>query len=182
MFFFTTGLLDNPLGQLTRRLLGIQAEGYTYMASLRRLSMPPSHQSPLTNWPPCPTPICIPLLAYYLRYHPDQEYVSFILQGLQVGFHVGFAGAQISLRSSSRNHPSSLANPQAIRNFIHEETSAGRMVGPLNLPLEGLIHCSPIGLVPKGRGTGQWRMIVDLSHPDYLCSVNYSAVDEALFY
>ena len=190
VFFFTTGLLDNPLGQLTRRLLGIQAEGYTYMASLRRLSMPPSHQSPLTNWPPCPTPICIPLLAYYLRYHPDQEYVSFILQGLQVGFHVGFAGAQISLRSSSRNHPSSLANPQAIRNFIHEETSAGRMVGPLNLPLEGLIHCSPIGLVPKGRGTGQWRMIVDLSHPDcrsvndgipsHLCSVNYSAVDEAL--
>ena len=45
------------------------------------------------------------------------------------------------------------------------------MVDPLEAKVQRMIYCSPIGLVPKGRGTGQWRMIVDLSYP-YDRSVN----------
>ena len=41
----------------------------------------------------------------------------------------------------------------------------GRTVGPIVEPCSRLIHCSPVGLVPKGRGTGRWRMIIDLSSP-----------------
>ena len=48
----------------------------------------------------------------------------------------------------------------------------------------------PTGLVPKGRGIGQWRMIVDLSYPynrsvndgiaASLCSMRYSSLDDAI--
>lgn len=64
------------------------------------------------------------------------------------------------------------------------------MVGPVTGGLKDYVHCSPIGLVPKGQDSGRWRMIVDLSAPsgrsvndgiaeDY-CSVKYSSVDEAV--
>ena len=54
------------------------------------------------------------------------------------------------------------------------------------------VHCSPIGLVPKGRNTGRWRMIVDLSYllassvnnginPDQ-CSLQYSSMDDAIHF
>ncbi len=74
-----------------------------------------------------------------------------------------------------------------VAQYISEEGAAGRIVGPLGL---AGIHCSPIGLVPKGGGTGKWRMIVDLSYPagrsvndgivSDLCSLWYTSVDVAL--
>ena len=168
-------------------------EGYIYMLSLRSLSISPvPRPPPVTPWPQCSSPVRLPLLGYYLRHHPDREFVSFILRGLHEGFHVGFSSSLAQLRSSNRNHPSSLANPQVVNDYLHSETSAGRMIGPLPLQAREVVHCSPIGLVPKGRQSGQWRMIVDLSYPegrsvndgipDRLCSVNYSAMDEALLF
>ena len=63
------------------------------------------------------------------------------------------------------------------------------MVGPLPDNISN-IQCSPIGLVPKGRNTGRWRMIVDLSCPEGRsvndgilpshCSLQYAAVQDAL--
>ena len=98
--------------------------------------------------------------------------------------------ADTGLRSLVRNHPSSLANRQVVTDYVVQEAAAGRIVGPLIGPLREAVHCSPIGLVPKGRGTGQWRMIVDLSHPSgrsvndgispLLCSLQYSSLDDAL--
>ena len=64
------------------------------------------------------------------------------------------------------------------------------MVGSLEAEVQHMIHCNPIGLVPKGRGTGQWRMIVDLSYPydrsvndviaASLSSMRYSSLDDAI--
>ena len=186
-----------PLSQLTRYLLGVRTSGYVRMANLRHLSQPPHpppHPPPPNHlsWSTRASPICTPILAAYLCHHPDREFVSFILHGLVQGFHVGYnvmsSGAR--LRSGCRNHPSSLANAQVVRDYIGEEILAGRMVGPLCLAPHRSIHCSPIGLVPKGRGSGQWRMIVDLSYPEghsvndgilpSLCTVDYSSVDRAL--
>ena len=106
------------------------------------------------------------------------------------GFHVGYSSQGAGLRSSSRNHPSSLANSQVILSYIHDEVTASQMVGPLAVQMRDVVHCSPIGLVPKGRGSGLWRMIVDLSYPEGrsvndgippgLCSLKYSSVDDAL--
>ena len=163
------------------------------MANHRRLSHPPHPPPPNhLSWSTCASPIRTPMLAAYLCRHPDREFVSFIRHGLVQGFHVGYnvmsSGAR--LRSRCRNHPSSLANAQVVRDCIGEEILAGRMVGPLCLAPHRSIHCCPIGLVPKGRGSGQWRMIVDLSYPEghsvndsilsSLCTVDYSSVDRAL--
>ena len=161
------------------------------MCDLHQLAYPPSSHPPVSiDWPPCPTPIQILVLAHFLRYHTNQEFVRFILQGLSDGFHVGFSCQGEGLRSTSKNHTSSLANPGVITSSIQNEIVAGRIVGPLAIQVHEWVHCTPIGLVPKGRGTGQWRMIVDLSYPAVrsvnegiasdLCSLKYSSVDNAL--
>ena len=156
--------------QLSCHHLGIHSNQYAYMNDLRALSRTEDiHQPSSVTHQPSPSPIQIPVLAMSLRYHPDQDFSSFILRGLLEGFHIGYTSQTRPLRTATRNHPSSLANPQAVSAYIRSEATAGRMVGPL-INTEG-VHCSPIGLVPKGRGTGAWRMIVDLSYPNGM-SVN----------
>ena len=178
------------LYRLSCHHLGIRAGSYAYMDDLRRLSQSDqSRDSLVSRWAACSTPIRISILAQSMAGHPDQEFSRFILRGLSDGFHIGYFSQSHSLRSSLTNHPSSLANPQVISTYLTEEVAAGRMVGPLS-PDADDIHCSPIGLVPKGRDTGLWRMIVDLSHPDGRsvndgiappqCSLQYSAVEDAL--
>lgn len=107
-----------------------------------------------------------------------------------MGFHVGYLAQGSRLQSSSRNHPSSLANSQVVQSYIRGEVLASQMVGPLPQGSVQAVHCSLVGLVPKARGSGQWRMIVDLSYPSgrsindgilsSLCSVIYAALDAAL--
>ena len=86
------------------------------------------------------------------------------------------------------NHPSALANRPVVSERIWHEVGLGRMIGPMSL-VEG-IHTSPIGLVPKARQQGKWRMIVDLSSPkaksvndgitSELCSLLYARINNAL--
>lgn len=64
------------------------------------------------------------------------------------------------------------------------------MVGPITAVPQHLVHCSPVGLVPKGRNMGRWRMIVDLYSPrgrsvndgiqKHLCTLKYASVDDAV--
>ena len=140
---------------------------YTYMNSLQGLDGATAPQPPLlAPWPVCPSPIRVVTLAWYLQSHPDQQFANFIIRGLSNGFRIGFAANQLmGLGSASRNHPSTTQCPGAISRYISEERAAGRMVGPLPESTAAYVHCSPIGLVPKGRDTGKWRMIVDLSYP-----------------
>ena len=181
------------LRQLTQRLLGVESGQYVYMAELHGLDHAPTPvPSPSISWPHCPTPIQVNVLAGYLQHHPDHSFVQFILSGLSEGFHVGYRGAEGStgLRSCFRNHPSALANRAVVSNYIREELTAGRFVGPFSPRAQRQVHCSPIGLVPKGRGSGRWRMIVDLSYPSGrsvndgisadLCSLQYASIDNAL--
>ena len=56
-----------------------------------------------------------------------------------------------SLRSSLRNHPSSLTNERVVTDYITHEVATGRNVGPLSESIGRAVHCSPIGLVLKGR-------------------------------
>ena len=154
------------LCQLSCRLLGIVAERYVYMQDLQQLNHPPpSLPHPLPRWPHYQSPVRISLLSHYLQLHPDQEFVSYILHRLVSGFHIGYSTRQVTLRSSLRNHQSSFANPQVISDYIGEEVALGRMVAPLPSAMRSAVHCSPTGLVPKGKESDQWRMIVDLSFP-----------------
>ncbi len=63
-----------------------------------------------------------------------------------------------------------------ITEYIHKEVGKGRMLGPLPQSFEQLLHISLFGLIPKGHGTGKFRLITDLSFP-HGASVN-DGVDE----
>ncbi len=145
----------------------------------------------LDPWPHCPTPNRLAALARFLQSHPDQQFADFILGGLTTGFRVGFSADRgRALGTTSRNHPSTAECPGAISRYIAEESTAGRMVGPLPNSIASHIHCSSIGLLLKGSNSGKWRMIVDVSHPllrsvnDGIgtdqCSLQYTSMDEAL--
>ena len=64
------------------------------------------------------------------------------------------------------------------------------MIGPLELDSWPKAHVSHFGVIPKNHRPGEWRLIVDLSHPagmsvndgiePELCTVNYTSVDVAV--
>ena len=176
--------------------LGITTGQYSGMQELHQVTQPPSALPPCPiTWPPCPAtlpdPPWISWLSHYLQSHLDQEFTGFVLWALSKGFPISCFSQPSCLCSSSRNHRSSLVNSQVISEYIKEEVAGGLMVGPLEAKVQHMIHCSPIGLVPKGRGTGQWRLIADLSYPydrsvnDGIaaspCSMRYSSLDNAIY-
>ena len=144
--------------------MGIQAGRYRYLDTLLRLgSMLPS--TPPLSWPCCVTPLRVEMLAPLMTYHPDQQFVQYILQGLIKGFRIGYDRSGSSLRPLRHNHPSSLANPHTVSMHVDRELQAGRLVGPIQASLAIFVHTSPIGLVPKSHSSNRWRVIVDLSAP-----------------
>lgn len=135
--FFTVPLLStDPIHwsfQHSLALIGARLEGYPYMPNLRVLARPPAPPSGgRVSWPHCPTPVHVPQLSLLLQNHPDQEFATFITQGLTHGFHIGYDSSSSQLRSSLRNHPSSLANQLTVLAYVREEVLAQRMVGPLS--------------------------------------------------
>ena len=147
--------------------------------------------SPAANsWPGYQTPIQIEKLTPFLDSHPDRAFATYIHDGLTEGFMVGFNPALSHLRSRVSNHPSVLANESVVDERIAAEVAAGRLCGPLPDDLTGMVHVSPMGLVPKPHQPGKFRLIVDLSYPTGssvndgilpgLCSLQYASVDTAV--
>lgn len=141
-------------------------------------------------WEKYYTPIALERLRPFFRSHPDQGFAELVFNGLSGGFPVGFDHREQQLRPSRRNHPSALANPAVVDERLAAEVAAGRLLGPLPYQVAQLVHTSPMGLVPKSRQPGKFRLIVDLSSPDRfsvndgisedLCSVRYASVDDAI--
>jgi hypothetical protein len=131
--------------------------------------------------------INVPVLHTYLQSHPNQAYVTFIIQGVSQGFLVGFDN-QRRLIARRSNHPSSLANSKVVSEYSTKEVTLGRMVGPVLAG--GGVHTSPLGLIPKAHQENKWRLIVDLSCPTgnsvndgisvELSSIQYTSVDRAV--
>ena len=136
------------------------------------------------------SPIQIQRLQPFLRSYPDQDFASYLENGLVNGFRIGYNTKRDSLHSRRQNHPSAHANPTVMDEKIHAELTAGRLLGPLSSQEAALVHTSPLGLVPKTRQQNKWRMIHDLSSPighsvndgisPELCSLQYSRVDDAV--
>ena len=134
------------------------------------------------------TPLCPDAWAAALASHPDRAFACYICNGLRFGFRIGFQyGAP--LKSASSNMPSAIQHPTVVTNYLHEELSRGRMLGPFH-SLHGLppLHINRFGVIPKGHNTGKWRLITDLSFPHGrsindgidrdLCSLSYTTVDD----
>lgn len=102
--------------------------------------------------------------ASELRFHPNRERVSFVLEGLQFGFRLGFQEAQ-SLRCAKRNKPSAYQHPTVIDEYLANEVTLGRVAGPFRHPPSTNLHISSFGVIPKKNQPGKWRLIVDLSSP-----------------
>lgn len=107
------------------------------------------------------------LLARYLQYHPNHQYVSTLLSHLTYGFDIGYQGPQRDVRAP--NLSSASVHPEVIDNHLSKECGAGRMAGPFTTPPFHPFHCSGLGVVPKQDGS--WQVITHLSAPDGL-SIN----------
>ena len=113
--------------------------------------------------------------------------MHYILEGILHGFRVGFNYARV-ISPSLGNLPSVTNHPQAVQQYIANEVTLGRLVGPLVSSEAVAVHCSPIGIIPKQHKPGKWRLIHDLSSPEGasindgispdLSSLTYVTVDQ----
>ena len=136
------------------------------------------------------TPLQPPAWEAMLRTHPDRAYVRLLLAGLNEGFRVGF-DRSTPLRSAQSNMHSAREHPEVIQSYLDKECSMGRMLGPFSsVDVQALpqLHINRFGVIPKGHGTGKWRLITDLSYPTgasvndgiapELCSLTYTSVEK----
>ena len=134
------------------------------------------------------TPLSIWAWQEALSSHPDQALARYICEGLEQGFRIGFQRGS-PLKSAQSNLGSASSHPEVVSEFIENERSLGRLLGPFpeasSLPP---LQVNRIGVVPKGHNTGRWRLITDLSFPQgssvndgidpSLCSLCYTTVNE----
>ena len=80
--------------------------------------------------------------------HPDRQFTSYILSGIETGFRVGFNRDQ-PLHSISKNCPSADAHSQVITEYIREEAAAGRFLGPIVEDQARFVHISKFGVILK---------------------------------
>ena len=121
-----------------------------------------------------------------LAEHPDRAFAGYVTQGLREGFRIGFRWDS-PLASATRDMHSTRLWPAAISGYIADELSKGRMLGPLPLTWRPRLQVNRFGLIPKGRNTGKYRLITDLSFPQgrsvndgitaALTSLSYITVD-----
>ena len=125
-----------------------------------------------------------------LATHPDQRLRSYLVQGIKEGFRIGFARRVEGVsNNSTRNMPSANDQPQVIDDYLAEECSLGRVLGPLRQEFFPQVHMNRFGVIPKGT-SGRWRLIVDMSYPDGAsvndgingaqCSLTYVGIADAV--
>ena len=93
----------------------------------------------------------------------NEEERSFLLNGLEFGFDLGFKADHIDVQSTS--HLSAIKHPDILQEKISKEVVAGRIAGPFSSKPFQVFRTSPLGLVPK-QDPGTFRLIFDLSSPD----------------
>lgn len=84
--------------------------------------------------------------------------------------------------------PSAMEHPEVVACYLGEEGKAGRLLGPFWPKQIPGLQVSGFRVVPKGRNTGKWRLITDLSFPkDYsindgidptLCTLQYTSINK----
>ena len=134
------------------------------------------------------SPLRTEVWADMLKQLPDKECAEYLLRGLSEGFRIGYEYETQKCRSARNNMQSALENPQVVDQYIQQERSLGRVLGPIDPDSCG-IQVNRFGVIPKGNQPGKWRLILDLSHPEgysvnegiepSLCSLSYISVDHA---
>ena len=104
---------------------------------------------------------------YRLREYPDK----FLFQYLKFGVPLSLSHPTSLHNVDICNHPSALAYPEAVDEYIAKEVVLGAILGPCDHSSFGHYHCSPLLTCPKD--TDKRHVILNLSYP-YGASVNDS--------
>ena len=136
------------------------------------------------------TPLKLLAWAEALRNYPNEEVALFFLTGIAHGFRIGFIPSSTSLNPAAQNLEGASSHPQVVEEYLREEVSLGRVIGPLPPLLQTSFHISRFGVIPKGHQPNKWRLIVDLSFPKghsindgipkHLCLLKYISIDNAI--
>ena len=152
------------IGVNSQQKVGLPRLFRAFNDSCPSASAPSLHQPLL---PPCKvSPIRVDKLRQEVLTHPDQSFVTYVLDGLQNGFRVGFNAASVSLKSVTQNMPSASLQPSVIDDYLSTELAKDRVAGPFSSPLLPHLHISRFGVFPKKHQPGKWRLILDLFNPD----------------
>ncbi len=134
------------------------------------------------------TPLRLEAWEKALAAHPDPAFARYICQGLRHGFRIGFRH-ESPLKPAAGNMESARLHPEAVSGYLQKESRLGRMLGPfMESELVPQSQVSRFGVIPKGHGTGKFRLITDLSYPPgtsvndgidpELCTLSYTTVEE----
>ena len=119
--------------------------------------------TPLHSCSEITTPLRLQAWTIALSQFPDKRLVPFLLNGIGNGFPIGADTFAVVLEPAHHNLPSTAEHPDVIDNYTSSEVAEQRIRGPVShLPQ---IHISPMGIIPKQRQPGKWRLITDLSSP-----------------
>ena len=133
-----------------------------------------------------PTPVKPVQLAFYLRGY-NNSISDYLIQGFVHGFSIRYLGSLIAMRS--QNLKSAKDNPTSVTEKLSKELTAGRIVGPFDVPPFDPFRVSPLGIIPK-KSPGEFRLIHHLSYPagssvndgipKELATVRYATIDDAI--
>ena len=126
----------------------------------------------------------------YLATHPDQNLVTFFIDGITRGFRICFDHSLVSLKSARKNLESAQSHIAIVDDYLKAEIALARVAGPFPPKAVGHGQVSRFGVIPKNHQRDKWRLIVDLSYPSShsvndgipsaLCSLQYVTIDDAV--
>ena len=132
------------------------------------------------------TPIRPFVLERELSNYPNKAFVRRLIDNLQHGCAMGYAGPQFTYFAN--NLRSAFQQPEVIDATLKDECETGHVLGPFRHPPLPNFRTSGLGLVPKH--DGGWRIIYHLSVPqersinDYIdpteYSLSYCTIDDAI--
>ena len=101
----------------------------------------------------------------------DDKKTEFLFRGFSEGFNLNYKGSLTKARRLAPNLKIRVGSKEELWNKIMKEVDLGRFAGPFEEPPFEHFVQSPIGLVPKDKGT-KTRLIFHLSYPRNGESVN----------
>ena len=119
------------------------------------------------------TPIAI---KKELMLHPDQYFVTYLVNGLHVGFHTGVCTTNLPT-FHCQNLQSARKDPNTVTEILMSEVKKGYITGPFQNPPFKHYRISPIGIA-EHKYSGKKRLIVDLSSPHD--NVSHQSINELI--
>jgi len=183
---------------LDYRLVGIDPDDTlanptdaTWLIERQQLISLPPH-TPMIPLSACSIsmPLSLSGWFHFLRSHPNQGLVHLFLKGISEGFRLGYDYKELHLRPAKKNLMEAVTHPNVVDEYLQNEVSLGRVVGPFSTKALPEVHISRFGVIPNNHQPDKWRLIVDLSYPSghsendgipkQLCGLKYITVDDSI--